>query len=166
MCPEQAWPWPALTETPTEGLDLSGSHIINSPMPELLPAGAWTSEGASALLGSMEGKMRTGMVPSSKSTESSRGEYCGIRSGEATDSRCLAMWRMTTKASEQMWPKISQWVNVLQSPERVRGRKCDLWSPGLLFLTTMTPELTSTITYVFLGCHSLVMFLSLPKRQM
>lgn len=63
MCPEQAWPCPALTETPTEGLDLSGSHRVNSPMPEHLPAGAWTSEGASALLGSMEGKMRTGMCP-------------------------------------------------------------------------------------------------------
>lgn len=102
MCPEQAWPCPALTETPTEGQDLSGSHKVNSPTPEHLPAGAWTSEGASALLESMEDKMMAGMVPSSISIESLRSGYCGIRYGEATDSRCLAMWRMTTKAREQM----------------------------------------------------------------
>lgn len=129
MCPEQAWPCPALTETWTEGLDLSGSHRVNSPIPENLPTGARTSEGTSVLLGNMEDKMRIGMEPSSISTESSRGEYCEIRFGETTNARCFAMWRMTTKAREQMWPKISQWVDVLQIPERVRGRKCDLSDP-------------------------------------
>ena len=48
MCPEQAWPCPALTETPTEGLDLTGSPRVNSPELEHLPGGAWTSEEALA----------------------------------------------------------------------------------------------------------------------
>lgn len=54
------------------GLDLPESPRVNSPVPELLPDGAWTDEKASGFLRNMEGKMEMSMVHSSISTESSR----------------------------------------------------------------------------------------------
>lgn len=38
-----------------KGLDLSGSPRVNSPVPELLPDGAWTDEEASAFLRNVGG---------------------------------------------------------------------------------------------------------------
>lgn len=81
MCPEQTWPFQPWLKHQQMAWDLSVSPWVNPSMPECLLDAVWGSEEASTLLRRMEGMMMIGMVPSSMSTESSRGKYYGIRSG-------------------------------------------------------------------------------------